>query len=168
MIAEAVIVTGLFITGTPAVLSRAVSDTAAYIATESEKNRDSFMKSLVLGQSLHKSIHDLQAVATECSSSGWDGYNADPVSADTYGLASQFLKVLPSYSQPTSVGAEPDGHITLEWYHSQRRLLSLSISPEGMLYYAALFGTSKQYGSEPFLGSVPQPIINMIHRVAVA
>jgi len=126
------------------------------------------MKSLVLGQSFHKSINDLQAVASECNSSGWDGYNAEPVTADTYNLASQFLKVLPSYSQPTSVGAEPDGHITLEWYHSQRRLLSLSISPEGMLYYAALFGTSKQYGSEPFLGSAPQPIISLIHRVAVA
>jgi len=37
-----------------------------------------------------------------------------------------------------------------------------------MLYYAALFGGSKQYGSEPFLGNIPQQILSLINRVATA
>lgn len=164
MIAEAAILFNL--AGAPILLSRAVSGTAAYVATESERNRDQFLNSLVMGKQFQKSAHELQSVASECSSANWDGYNAYPVTADTYDIALQFLKALPLYSAPTSVGAEPDGHLTLEWYKSSRWLLSLSIGPDGMLYYAALFGTSKQYGSEPFLGNVPQPIMNLINRVA--
>lgn len=135
---------------------------------ESEKNRDSFMNSLVLGQHFQKSINELKAVVAECSAANWDGYNAYPIAADTYDFARQFLQALPLYSAPTSIGAEPDGHLTLEWYKSSRWLLSLSISPEGMLYYAALFGSSKQYGSEPFLGNVPLQILSLINRVATA
>lgn len=166
MIAEAAI--GFYLAGAPVLLSRAVSGTADYVAIKSEENRDSFMNSLVLGQSFQKSVHELQAVVAECSDANWDGYNAYPVSADTYDLARQFLKALPLYSAPSSVGAEPDGHLTLEWYKTSRWLLSLSISPEGMLYYAALLGVSKQYGSEPFLGNVPPQIMNLISRVATA
>ncbi len=164
--AEAAI--GFCLAGSPALLSRGVSGTAFYVAKESEKNLNSLLTSFVLGQSFHKSVSELESVMTECSSANWDGYNAYPVAEDTCNLAHQFLKVLPSFSQPSSIGAEPDGHVTLEWYHSKRRLLSLSISPEGMLYYAGLFGTSKQYGSEPFLGNVPQQIMGLINRVATA
>lgn len=166
MIAEAAI--GFCLAGTPVFLSRGVSGTATYVATESEKNRDSLMNSLVLGLSFQKSINELQSIFAECDSANWDGYDAYPVTADTYNLARQFLKALPPYSEPSSIGAEPDGHLTLEWYHSSRWLLSLSISPEGMLYYAALFGTSRQYGCEPFFGNVPQPIMNLINRAVTA
>ncbi|MBE0503182.1 MAG: hypothetical protein IBX46_03550 [Desulfuromonadales bacterium] len=166
MIAEAIIATGLFVTGTPAFLSRGVSGTAGYVAIESEKSRDNLMKSLVFGQHFQKSVNELQSVFSECSSANWDGYDAYPVRADTYDLTRQFLKALPTYSAPSSISAEADGHLALEWYHSSRWLLSLSISPEGMLYYAALFGTSRHYGSEPFLGNVPQSIMQLINTVA--
>jgi hypothetical protein len=165
MIAEAAI--GFYLAGVP-VISRAVSGTAEYVAMASERSRDTVMNSLVLGQPFQKSINELKAVVAECRTSNWDGYNAYPVAADTYDFARQFLQALPLYSAPTSIGAEPDGHLTLEWHKSSRWLLSLSISPEGMLYYAALFGSSKQYGSEPFLGNVPQQILNLINRVATA
>ncbi len=158
---------GFCLAGTP-VLSRAVSGTADYIAMESEKNRDSVMNSLVLGHQFQKSLNELKDIVAECRTANWDGYNAYPIAADTYNFARQFLQALPLYSAPTSIGAEPDGNLTLEWYKSSRWLLSLSISPEGMLYYAALFGSSKQYGSEPFLGNVPQQILSLINRVATA
>jgi hypothetical protein len=167
MIAEAVM-TGMFVVGTPAFLSRGVSGTATYVAMESEKNRDSFMNSFVLGQPLQTAINELQSVAAECSIANWDGYNACPVTVETYELARQFLNTLPQSSAPSSICAEPDGHLTMEWYHSSRWLMSLSISPDRMFYYAALFGTSRQYGSEPFLGNVPQSIMTMISRVVTA
>ncbi|MFH0937823.1 MAG: hypothetical protein V1899_00835 [Planctomycetota bacterium] len=64
-----------------------------------------------------------------------------------------------------SVGAEPDGHVTLEWHHSSRRTLSVSVSPDGELHYAALFGASKVYGTEPFFGNVPKSILDLISQV---
>jgi hypothetical protein len=63
------------------------------------------------------------------------------------------------------VGAEPDGHITLEWYRGPRWTLSVSVSPDGMLYYAALFGSSEVRGAEPFFGDVPDIILSLIRRV---
>jgi hypothetical protein len=64
-----------------------------------------------------------------------------------------------------SVGAEPDGHLTFEWHRSSRRTLSISVSPEGKLHYAALLDSSKAYGTESFLGTVPKIILDLIHRV---
>jgi len=50
-----------------------------------------------------------------------------------------------------NVGAESDGHITFEWYTSPRHILSISVSPDGKLHYAALIGSRKAYGTEDFL-----------------
>ena len=63
-----------------------------------------------------------------------------------------------------SVGAEPDGQITFEWYQSQRRILSVSVSQEGDLHYAALLGYSRRYGTEPFFGEIPADILKLVHR----
>lgn len=63
------------------------------------------------------------------------------------------------------IGAEADGQLTMEWYCSPRRTLSVSISSEGELHYAAMIGVSKAYGSEPFFGEIPEAIMNIINRI---
>ena len=67
-----------------------------------------------------------------------------------------------------SIGAEPDGQITVEWYRSPQRTLSVSISPDGELHYAALLGSAKTCGTEPFTGAVPNVVADLIHRVTAA
>lgn len=63
------------------------------------------------------------------------------------------------------MGAEPDGHITLEWHRATNRLLSVSVSPEAMLYWAALVGEEDPRGTCPFNGEVPETILYWIGRV---
>jgi hypothetical protein len=46
--------------------------------------------------------------------------------------------------------------------------LSVSVSPDGELHYAALLGLSKAYGTEPFFGEAPRPILDLIFRVGSA
>ncbi len=111
-------------------------------------------------------IDELSGVAKHCSVANWDGYGAVPVAEQTYEQARSFLDALPSGTPVPSVGVEPDGHLTLEWYRSPRRLLSVSVTPEGDLHYAALIGPAKAYGTEPFLGEAPQPIPDLIRRIA--
>jgi hypothetical protein len=111
---------------------------------------------------------ELCSVADECHSPNWDGYGALPITDETYRLAFRFLEVLPPGTPAPSVGAEPDGHITLEWYSSPTRTLSVSVSPEGELHYAALIGPAKAYGTELFLGASPKVIVDLIHRVMAA
>jgi len=113
----------------------------------------------------NKVLDELDALTKECSSPNWDGYGAVPVQSQTIKDAKRFVEALPLGTPTPSAGAEPDGHVTLEWYHSSRRTLSVSVSPDGELHYAALLGASKAWGTEPFFGDVPSSILLLISRV---
>ena len=110
-------------------------------------------------------LEELSLVAEKCDAANWDGYGASPVAKQTYSHARSFLDALPVGTPVPTVGAEPDGHLTFEWYRSPRRLLSVSVSPEGELHYAALIGPAKAYGTEPFASEAPQAILDLIRRV---
>jgi hypothetical protein len=80
------------------------------------------------------------------------------------GHADQLIKALPlGYALP-SIGVEPDGHITLEWYRRPRWTLSVSVSPEGMLYYSALLGSEDPRGSYLFDGQISETLLSLIYR----
>src|SRR6267143_20654 len=106
-------------------------------------------------------LAELSLVAEECDAANWDGYGAAPVAKQTYSHARSFLDALPIGTPIPTVGAEPDGHLTFEWYRSSRRLLSASVSPEGELHYAALIGPATAYGTEPFASEAPQAILDL-------
>jgi hypothetical protein len=114
---------------------------------------------------LAETFPHLVRVAEECRSENWDGYGAAQVTDKTFWQAFHFLSALPLAFPKPSGGAEPDGHLTFEWHRSSRRTLSVSVSPEGDLHYAALIGFSKAYGTEPFPGTVPKIILELIQRV---
>ena len=101
----------------------------------------------------------------ECREPNWDSYGAQPVRDETYRFAYEFLTALPPGTPAPSVSTEPDGHLTVEWYQSPKRTLSVSISAGGDLHCAALLGETKAYGTEPFVGEVPKIISDLIHRV---
>jgi hypothetical protein len=108
---------------------------------------------------------ELDRVYSECVSRNWDGYDALPVSVDTYALAQQFLDALPPGTPLPSFGALPDGHLTAEWHRAPRWTLSVQIGPDAELNFAVLFGDRKICGSEPFFGDVPDLIVNLIRQV---
>jgi hypothetical protein len=140
---------------------------ARFIATESEENRRRLREAQSLGLGADRALEELFAVARECRSSNWDGYGAPPIGPEALTHACRFLSALPLGIPGPSVGAEPDGHVTLEWHRGPRRTLSLSISPQGDLHYAALLGPSKAYGTEPFLGETPSRILQLIRQVSL-
>jgi hypothetical protein len=61
-----------------------------------------------------------------------------------------------------SIGAEPDGHITLEWRRSPRRVLSVSVDPDGFLHYAGLFGNNKRFGTLTFFSTPPEELLQLV------
>ena len=113
-------------------------------------------------------FEELSQVFDACGDSNWDGYGAQAVREETYHLAHQVLAALPLSTPLPSIGAEPDGHITVEWYRSPQRTLSVSISSDGELHFAALLGSAKTYGTEPFTGAMPKIVADLIHRVTAA
>jgi hypothetical protein len=146
------------------IASRAASPTADYIRDESRQAREHLHKSLYLGLG-SEVFSDLFDVSENCKQPGWDGDSAESVSHETFLNAFRFLESLPFGIQKPSVGVEPDGHVTLEWYKSPRHTLSVSVSPDGFLYYSALMGLRKTNGSEPFFGEAPEIVLELIGKV---
>src|SRR5205809_10547 len=112
--------------------------------------------SVSLRKDVRSAREQLSQVFAVCQQPGWDGYDAEPVSKKTYLKADELLNALPKDIPVPSVGVEADGHLTLEWYKSPSSVLSVSVSPEGDLHYAALLGDkSPESGTTSFLGNVP-------------
>jgi hypothetical protein len=147
-------------------ISQANGETGRYIAEQLQRGRTHLQESSAFG--LSDALGKLFQLYQECKEPNWDGYDALPVSETTYFFAEQFMRSLPLGTSLPSFGAEPDGDLTIEWYHSPRRTLSISISPGGQLHYSALIGTSKTYGTEEFFGEVPCIIVELINRIRPA
>jgi hypothetical protein len=152
--------------GAPA--SQGFSETARLVEELAGAGRRHLDNSFTFGLRDHGSYEALFSISEECREANWDGYGAEAVSVAAYRLAYRFLESLPLGVPAPSVGAEADGHLTLEWYRSTDRLLSVSIGPEGVVYYAALLGASKRSGTEPFHGEVPDDIVRIIRRLFAA
>jgi len=148
-----------------AIASQGYSGTAKFIAEQIQTGQSRLQESQVLGLYGKGVLNNLYLVYEECMKPNWDGYGALPISETAYQLAQQFIDALPLGTPPPSFGAEPDGHLTFEWHHSVRRTLSVSISPDGELHYAALLGSSKAYGTEVFYGEAPKKIMDLIYEV---
>ena len=121
-------------------------------------------------------LNELGEAWEEYRNANWDGYGAIQVSEETFQHARRFVKALPPDIPNPTIGGDPDGHLTLEWYRSPRCILSVSVSPEGDLHYAALrevtskvagngSKVSKSYGTEPFSGEIPESILRLVSQV---
>lgn len=148
--------------------SSAIGPTAQFVAAESCQSRRHMQESVYFGLNASGVMDELCDIFDQCREPNWDGYGAAPITAEAYRYAYLLLESLPWGAPVPSVGAESDGHLTLEWHRSPRRTLSVSISPDGDLHYAALLGLSNAYGSEPFFGETPKTILNLINRVYAA
>ena len=111
----------------------------------------------------------IEAVARESGAPNWDGYGGKAVTPETKVKAIWFANAIPIGLPMPSVGAEPDGSIAFDWTVSPRQTFSVSVSEDGSLAYAGLFGgmgdDQTKQGVEKFDGTIPANIIEMISRV---
>lgn len=142
------------------------SEAAQIVVDANRDNYDRLARSVTFSK--QPAYDDLGEVWNECSNPNWDAHGAEPVERETLRNAYLFIEALP-YGYPLpSIGAEPDGHITLEWYRATNWILSVSVSAEGVLYYAALLGDEDPRGTCRFDGEVPKTILFWIRRVCAA
>lgn len=124
-----------------------------------QQPRAAFRKSILGHQ---EALEELCDVWHECQAEGWDGYGALAVDQDTYRGAYCLIASLPLGFPRPSIGAEPDGQLTLEWRKSSSRILSVSVDPDGYLHYAGLYGPSKRYGTLAFFSEAPPELIQLV------
>lgn len=144
------------------------SDIAHFVEQQTEEGRRHLQESHFFGMAGKGAFEELLEVAQESGTENWDGYGAAPVLNQTLWTAHRFLDALPLGTPAPSMAAEADGNLSFEWYRSSNWVLSVSISPDGMLYYAAILGSIKRSGTEPFFGEVSEDILKLIHRVEAA
>lgn len=147
--------------------TRGFSDAAQFVEKEytEERDRRRELQVFAIDSALRE---EMATVWDECRQPNWDGHDALPVTQDALRNLYLFLESLPSDMPAPSIGAEPDGDLTMEWHRSARRTLSISVSPDGDLHYSALFGANRVHGTETFLGDIPDIILTLIRRVYAA
>lgn len=111
---------------------------------------------------------ELDSLWVDCSRAGWDGYEAKAVSPDAFRAAKRFVASLPLGIPQPEIAADPDGCVTFEWRRSARQTLLVSVRPGYALDYAALIGTAKTHGTEPFFDEFPEPLTSIIQRILSA
>lgn len=111
---------------------------------------------------------ELEALMLDCDRPGWDGYGAAAVSMDARRAAERFIHNLPVSTPQPELSVDPDGCITFEWRKSPRLTLLVSVRSSYDLDYAALLGTTKAHGSEPFFDGLSETLKTLIQRVLEA
>lgn len=139
--------------------------TAGFVAQEREKVFEILQMSNTLGFAAKGTFQQLDEIFEECSSAGWDGDRAKPISSEVLQCAKLFLRSFPLGIEAPEIGAEPDGALTLEWYRSPDRVISISINPGGWLYYAAIIGATRRHGLDFALFDVSDDLLGLILQV---
>jgi len=149
----------------PSVVSGYVGEIADFVAQKMKNSRELLQESNVLSFVAKGTFQQLDEIFRDCSLDGWDSDKAKPISGEVLLCARGFLNSFPLGMEAPEVGAEPDGAITLEWYRSPNKVISISINPDGWMYYAALIGTSKRHGADFSLMGVSDDLVEIISQV---
>ena len=109
-------------------------------------------------------VRELKEICSEATSQGWDGEGAAPVQQGALEYAVVFVSELAQGVRFPEVGVDPDGEVSLGWQvHDE--VFSVSISGEGRLSYAGIFGTSECYGTEWMGEQVPSEVLRQLDRL---
>lgn len=109
-----------------------------------------------------EALEELASVWDACRYPDWDGFGALAVRPETLATTYRLIDSLPLGFLRPSIGAEPDGQITLEWRRTPRRVLSVSVDPDGLLHYAGLFGSNRRFGTLTFFSSPPDELLQLV------
>lgn len=114
------------------------------------------------------SLGALETLYKEAAAENWDGEGGRPMQASTYALSREFLQVMPRNVSAPELSVYPRGEVAFEWIVDPSHVLTVILTPDGVLHYAGLFGSSKVYGTEVFSHGVPEAIENSISRLLAA
>jgi hypothetical protein len=107
----------------------------------------------------------IEAVRINACYEGWDGYGATAVYEDTVAQALAFFRSLPTSLPAPDIAASPDGEISFNWSNGPAHIVSVAVTAAGMINYAALAGSSRNFGSEVLSDELPKSVALAIQKV---
>jgi hypothetical protein len=111
------------------------------------------------------SYWDLRSACLEAVNPNWDGYGATPVTPATYTRATSFLAALPLTIPSPEIAIDPDGEVSFRWQTTPEDVLSVSVSDNGRVSYAALFGNEDAHGTTFFHDEIPAMVSANLARL---
>lgn len=95
----------------------------------------------------------------------WDGYNASPITAETFFAAKSFFELLQDSINVPEVMADPDGDIAFEW-NNKDNSLTVAVNSTGHIAFAGYFRDNATiHGSEAIDDSAVETVERLIDRV---
>ena len=107
-------------------------------------------------------LGEIVEIVQSCSTEGWDGYDAAPVSPESGGRAEQLIGLLPEGIQAPNVVPEPTGDIGFEWFRGNGKHFTLGITGPAIVYAGIFGGSCKKYGEEHFIGELPEEVLAIL------
>lgn len=147
-------------------LARGESHAGQYVANRLDALRNPLRHSRSIG--VQALLDDLSALAEECGHDDWNGYGAMAVKAEALANAGAFIRCLGIGMRDASLGASGSGCVTMQWGSSPRWTLALTITDDGWIHWAALFGAASECGTTPFMGTIPPRIVDLIKHARIA
>jgi hypothetical protein len=112
-----------------------------------------------------KELYDLaMEIGEECSESGWDGYNAAPITRDAVIRTLRLIYELSEMIQPPNLVPSPGGYISFEWHDPDRHVVSVSPKAEVIVWAAVLAEDDSQYGKSPIRKGWPSGVLNILYE----
>lgn len=142
--------------------SRAASSTGYEIRQIITNSADHFRGSWTYGEFWRTTMIDLANLHRDCSETNWDGYGAPPLNPEVFRIAAQFIASIPFDIPVPEMSASAQGDISFEWVQNPNRIVSVAVSENGEVHYAALNGYRRTFGSFPFDGTFDSQIHDLI------
>ncbi|MDE0261670.1 MAG: hypothetical protein OXJ37_04610 [Bryobacterales bacterium] len=119
------------------------------------------------GEAQSRWVQELKEICLDAADHDWDGEGAAPVQDGALNYAIAFVAELAQGVRFPDAGVDPDGEISLEW-RVREDAFSVSISSEGRLSYAGLFGESDCHGTEWMGEQVPAQVLRQLDRLILS
>jgi hypothetical protein len=146
-------------------MSRSASTTGCEVRQILSKSVDHFRGSWTYGEPWRTVIAELASLYAECTRTNWDGYGALPLRSEVFQVAAGFAASIPFDVPMPEISASAQGDISFEWAQNSRRIISVAVSDNGEIHFAALNGHRRTYGSFPFDGSFDLQLHDLIRTV---
>lgn len=123
------------------------SKQASATTTRAKQAEDHFTQSKVSSTPGQVFMSDIFSVLENCVCEDWDGYGAQPVTAESIENAVNFFwNELEEHVRYPEVTPEPDGEIALEWYGAEGYSCSVSFDDKNNISYACILKDSRSRG----------------------
>jgi len=111
-------------------------------------------------------INELINIYYTSYSPNWDGYSAEPITAQSLIQAFKFIDTIPSSIPFPEFSPHPDGHFTCEWYSNKNKMFVVNlIGNNNFVYFGIFTKDHRTRGIEYFDKELPSSILEYLRRV---